>query len=95
MDSAIHPLNNWGLLFFVCLFLLWLFCFFCMCFFVVWQQISMVCLTNRLHIAVRLFSNRSQMKSKFGKDKKSGTRPTGDRITDALIAFLTSSVIYY
>ena len=55
----------------------------------------MVCLTNRLYIAVRLFSNRSKMKSKFGKDKKSGTRATGDRITDALIAFFTSSVIYY
>ena len=55
----------------------------------------MVCLTHRLHIAVRLFSNRSQMKSKCGKDKKSGTRATGDCVTDALIAFLTSSVIYY
>ena len=28
------------------------------------------CLTNRLHAAVRLFSNRSQMTSKCGKHKK-------------------------
>ena len=26
--------------------------------------------TNRFHVAVRLFSNRSQMTSKFGKNKK-------------------------
>ena len=28
------------------------------------------CLTNRFHVAVRLFSNRSQMTSKCGKNKK-------------------------
>ena len=28
------------------------------------------CLTNRFHVAVRLFSNRSQMMSKCGKNKK-------------------------
>ena len=27
-------------------------------------------LTNRFHVAVRLFSNRSQMTSKCGKNKK-------------------------
>ena len=27
-------------------------------------------LTNRIHVAVRLFSNRSQMTSKCGKNKK-------------------------
>ena len=32
--------------------------------------ISMVYLTNRFHVAVRLFSNRSQMTSKCGKNKK-------------------------
>ena len=32
--------------------------------------ITVVYLTNRLHVAVRLFSNRSQMMSKCGKDKK-------------------------
>ena len=33
-------------------------------------QVSMVYLTNRFHVAVRLFSNRSQMTSKCGKNKK-------------------------
>ena len=31
---------------------------------------SVVNLTNRFHVAVRLFSNRSQMTSKCGKNKK-------------------------
>ena len=31
---------------------------------------SIVKLTNRFHVAVRLFSNRSQMTSKCGKNKK-------------------------
>ena len=31
---------------------------------------DVVDLTNRLHVAVRLFSNRSQMTSKCGKNKK-------------------------
>ena len=29
-----------------------------------------ICLTNRFQVAVRLFSNRSQMTSKCGKNKK-------------------------
>ena len=29
-----------------------------------------ICLTNRFQVAVRLFSNRSQMTSKYGKNKK-------------------------
>ena len=33
------------------------------------QQFYMACLTNRFHVAVRLFSNRSQMKSKCDKTK--------------------------
>ena len=32
--------------------------------------ISVVQLTNRFHVAVRLFSNRSQITSKCGKNKK-------------------------
>ena len=32
--------------------------------------ISMLHLTNTFHVAVRLFSNRSQMTSKCGKNKK-------------------------
>ena len=31
---------------------------------------TMIALTNRFHVAVRLFSNRSQMTSKCGKNKK-------------------------
>ena len=31
---------------------------------------SVIYLTNRFHVAVRLFSNRSQMTSKCGKNKK-------------------------
>ena len=31
---------------------------------------AVVCLTNRFHVAMRLFSNRSQMTSKCGKNKK-------------------------
>ena len=33
----------------------------------------MVCLTNRFHVAVRLFCIRSQMMSKCGKNKQNGT----------------------
>ena len=29
-----------------------------------------ICLTNRFEVAVRLFSNRSQMTPKYGKNKK-------------------------
>ena len=43
------------------------------------EYINFMCqhhLTNRFHVAVRLFSNRSQsqMTSKCGKNKKRGTR---------------------
>ena len=34
------------------------------------QRATIVYLTNRFHVAVRLFSNRSQMTSKCGKNKK-------------------------
>ena len=34
------------------------------------QTLAEVYLTNRFHVAVRLFSNRSQMTSKCGKNKK-------------------------
>ena len=33
-------------------------------------NVPQICLTNRFHVAVRLFSNRSQMTSKCGKNKK-------------------------
>ena len=34
------------------------------------MRLSVGYLTNRFHVAVRLFSNRSQMTSKCGKNKK-------------------------
>ena len=34
----------------------------------------LICLTNRFYVAVHLFSNRSQLMSKCGKNKKSSTR---------------------
>ena len=34
------------------------------------RSLSMIYLTNRFHVTVRLFSNRSQMTSKCGKNKK-------------------------
>ena len=44
-------------------------------------------LTNRSHVAVHLFSNRSQMTSKCGKNKNSGTRGIADCVTDVLTTF--------
>ena len=44
-------------------------------------------LTNRFHVAVRLFSNISQMTSKCGKTKKSGTRGVAECVTDVLTTF--------
>ena len=38
------------------------------------RLLSCFYLTNRFHVALRLFSNRSQMTSNCGKNKKSGTR---------------------
>ena len=40
-------------------------------------------LTNRFHVAVCLFSNRSQMTSKCGKNK-SGTRGVAECVTSVL-----------
>ena len=41
-------------------------------------------LTNRFHGAVRLFSNRLQMMSKYGKNKKPRTRAAGECVIDVL-----------
>ena len=41
-------------------------------------------LTNRLHVAVRLFSNRSQMTSKCGKNKKVAHEAITEYVTDFL-----------
>ena len=39
-------------------------------------------LKNRFHVAVRLFSNRSQMTSKCGKNKKVAHEATAESVTD-------------
>ena len=39
-------------------------------------------LTNRFHVAVRLFSNRSQMTSKCGKNKKVAHEAIAECFTD-------------
>ena len=44
-------------------------------------------LINRSHMAVRLFSNRSQMTSKCGKNKKSGARGVAECVFDVLTIF--------
>ena len=47
---------------------------------------ELISLTNTFHVAVRLFSNRSQMTSKCGKNK-SGTRGAAEFVTDVLTTF--------
>ena len=42
---------------------------------------------NRFHVAVHLFSNRSQMTSKRGKNKKVAHEPLGECVTDVLTTF--------
>ena len=44
-------------------------------------------LTNRFHVAVRLFSNRSQMTSKCGKNKKVVHEAIAECVTDVLTTF--------
>ena len=41
-------------------------------------------LTNRFHVTVRLFSNRSQMTSKCGKNKKVAHEAIAECVTDVL-----------
>ena len=48
---------------------------------------SLIYLTNRFHFAVRLFSYRSQMTSKCGKNKKVAHEPLGEWVTDVLTTF--------
>ena len=49
--------------------------------------IAVVDLTNRFHVAVRLFSNRSQMTSKCGKNKKVAHEAIAECVTDVLTTF--------
>ena len=55
--------------------------------------------TNRFHVALRLFSNRSQMTSKCRKDKKVAHEPQGNVslmcVTVGSYHNLTSSVTYH
>ena len=44
-------------------------------------------LTNRFHVVVRLFSNRSQMTSKCGKNKKVAHKAIAECVTDVLTTF--------
>ena len=46
-----------------------------------------VYLTNRSHVAVRLFSNRSKMTSKCGKNKKVAHKAIAECVTDVLTTF--------
>ena len=58
-----------------------------------WKSVSLICsliifyLTNRFHVAVRLFSNRSQMTSKCGKNKKVAHEAIAECVTDVLTTF--------
>ena len=47
----------------------------------------LIYLKNRFHVAVRLFSNRSKMKSKCGKNKKVVHEAITECVTDVLTAF--------
>ena len=42
---------------------------------------------NRFHVAVRLFSNKSQMSSKCGKNKKGVYEAIDECVTEVLTAF--------
>ena len=44
-------------------------------------------LTNRFHVALCLFSNRSHVTSKYGKSKKVPYEPLDEGITDVLTTF--------
>ena len=43
-----------------------------------------MCLTNRFHVVVRLFCNRSQMTSKCGKNKQVAHEAIPECVTDVL-----------
>ena len=50
-------------------------------------RIIAIYLTNRFHVAVRLFSNKSQMTSKCGKNKKVAHEAIAECVTDVLTTF--------
>ena len=47
----------------------------------------LISLANRFYVAVRLFSNRSQMTSKCGKNKKVAHDAIAECVTDVLTTF--------
>ena len=51
------------------------------------RKIIILDLTNRFHVVVRLFSNRSQMTSKCGKNKKVAHEAIAECVTDVLTTF--------
>ena len=50
-------------------------------------EMYIIDLTNRFHVAVRLFSNRSQVTSKCGKNKKVAHEAIAECVTDVLTTF--------
>ena len=52
-------------------------------------NVSVLYVTNRFHVVIHLFDNRSQMTSKFGKNKNVAhtCKPVGDCVTDVLTTF--------
>ena len=51
------------------------------------RQKKKIYLTNRFHVAVRLFTNRSQMTSKCDKNKKVAHEAIAECVTDVLTTF--------
>ena len=50
-------------------------------------QTIRIYLTNRFHVTVRLFSNKSQLTSKCGKNKKVAHEAIAECVTDVLTTF--------
>ena len=48
---------------------------------------QVICLTNRFHVALHLSSNRSQMTSKCGENKKVAHEAIAECVTDVLTTF--------
>ena len=61
-----------------------------------WMTSYQIYLTNRFHVVVHLSSNRSQMMSKCGKNKKVAHEAIAECVTDVFSVFFdVFSVIYY
>ena len=62
--------------------------------FVVQNSMDMLHLTNRFHVAMRAFSNRSQMTSKCDKNKTVAHEAIAECVTDVLTTFNFDVFIY-